>query len=346
MQPQSHELHALQEVLKPRVQRLQARVGDRLAPDRRHPLYRERVVHLLQLGGHHHQTFYGLAQRHQSALDSRDQEVESIHFLAVEDAERDDASIWGFLVRLRVCILLLHKLGHPLQEACGHICHEVLGLFASASRRHARLHADHGVEELPGGLGLSRDLSIGVQAVHLGILIHRQASNVFTDLFQGPLLRGIVGIQWTQLVFVVKELFVEVPMKESADQTHILVVRDSAAIVDLCDDVVQRDPRHARLRFQVHLDLLPRDLEIAIHPLVGHVPTDGSELPAFQDRRVEEGQGEQQLLVLSRLRAALIHLGLDVLEGPVQVCTQALRGLVGDLDTTLQDRHWEGWGRH
>mmetsp|Transcript_13600 Transcript_13600/g.34405 ORF Transcript_13600/g.34405 Transcript_13600/m.34405 type:complete len:273 (-) Transcript_13600:2791-3609(-) len=181
-----------------------------------------------------------------------------------------------------------------------------------------------------------------MQAVDLRVFVHGQASDIVSDFFKRALLRRIVVLKRTQLVAVVQYPFVEVPLQESADQTHILVVRHPAAIVHLGDDVLQRCPGDLGLSDEVHAHLLAGHLEVGVHPLVGDVPTDGAELAALQDHRVEEGEAKEQFFVLSGLlRAGLVDVLADVLEGTAEVGAQALRRLVRDLDAVLEDWHGE-----
>mmetsp|Transcript_62941 Transcript_62941/g.150347 ORF Transcript_62941/g.150347 Transcript_62941/m.150347 type:complete len:305 (-) Transcript_62941:6203-7117(-) len=263
----------------------------------------------------------------------------------MKNTQRDDAAIFRLFVRLGTGLLATHDFGHPLQKALGHLRDDLLGPHL-ARRGDPRLHREDDVQKLPRFLRLRGDLGVGVKTEDLGIFIHRQLPHVLPDLLQRALVRAGVSVQRAELVPILQHTFVEVAFQEGANEAHVLVVRHAAAVVDLCDDVVQGDPRHSSLRFQIHLHLLAAHLEIAVHPLVGHVPSDGPELPALQDRRVEEGQGVQQLLVLARLAASFIDLFSDVLEAPGEVRAQALGRLVGDLDASLQHRHRESGGGH
>ena len=56
---------------------------------------------------------------------------------------------------------------------------------------------------------------------------------------------------------------------------------------------------------------------------------------------MEVGESEEQLLILSGLGAALIVLLPDVSVGPLQVGLETSWWLVGELDSTLQNRHRE-----
>lgn len=95
---------------------------------------------------------------------------------------------------------------------------------------------------------------------------------------------------------------------------------------------------------QVLHELLLRDVEIGVHPLVLDVPADGTVLSAFEDDRVEEGQSEDHFLVLVRLgEVFFIVLLAQVTERAEDTSLQTSRRFIGQLDSTLEDGHWEGW---
>mmetsp|Transcript_25633 Transcript_25633/g.67051 ORF Transcript_25633/g.67051 Transcript_25633/m.67051 type:complete len:319 (+) Transcript_25633:575-1531(+) len=291
-QPRRHERHSSLKVGHPGIQRLQARVCH-ITPHGRDLLHEERIVHFLQLRGHHDQSLEGVAERQHAVLHAHDESVEAISLLPVEDAQGDDTSIWSGLVRLLVRILFLELPWDTGQECFEHLGADLLRCFASSSRRQTRLNTHDGVQELLCLLRLSSDQGVGVQAKHLGVLVHWQAFHVFPQVLNWTFLRRVVIVKGTQLVAVIQDTFIEVPFQEGADQAHILVVRHTPTVINLCNDVVQRDPRNSRLRFEVHLNLFSRDLEVAVHPLVRNVPANGSELPSLEDSRVEEGEREE-----------------------------------------------------
>mmetsp|Transcript_116730 Transcript_116730/g.316960 ORF Transcript_116730/g.316960 Transcript_116730/m.316960 type:complete len:753 (+) Transcript_116730:99-2357(+) len=345
-EPVVHEGDPRLEVGKPGVEGLQARVRDRLPPEGRQLLHQEAAVHLLELRGHHHKALDGFAKTHQGALHPGDKGIEAVQLLPVENPLGDDAPARRLGVRLRVRVSPLQELGRAREEAVRHLGDQLLGALPHAARGRPGLHADDRVQEPLGLLRLRGDLRVGVQAEHLRVLVEREARHEPAHLLDGPLRRGGVGVERAELVAVLQEALVEVAGEEGADEPYVLVVRHAAAVVHLRDDVRQGDPRHARLRLQVHLNLLSRNLEVAVHPLVGHVPSDRAELSPLQDGGVEESKAEEELLELPGFRAALVHLGSDILKRAAEVGPQTLRWLIGDLDAVLQHRHRKGRRGH
>mmetsp|Transcript_175347 Transcript_175347/g.562466 ORF Transcript_175347/g.562466 Transcript_175347/m.562466 type:complete len:460 (+) Transcript_175347:949-2328(+) len=244
-------------------------------------------------------------------------------------------------------MLLLCAFRDARQEVLGHGRDDLLGGLAAAARGDAGLHADDRVQELFGLIELRRDLSIRVESKDARILVHRQGLQVCPCLVQRDIARRVIPLQACKPEAFDHHLGTEIALEDRGDESHILVVCDAASIVDLGDDVSQRGPRDLRLSHEVHPDLLTGHLEVGVHPLVGDVPPDGAELPPLEDDGVEEGQAEEQVLVLEGLRGAgLEDVLADVLERSAQVRSETLGRLVGDLDAVLQDGHREEGRRH
>mmetsp|Transcript_66951 Transcript_66951/g.173574 ORF Transcript_66951/g.173574 Transcript_66951/m.173574 type:complete len:333 (+) Transcript_66951:1144-2142(+) len=239
-------------------------------------------------------------------------------------------------------VLLLRRVRNRLQEAFRHARDDLLAGLAAPAGGDAGLHADDGIEELLGLVELRRDQRIRVQPEDSGILVHWQRLQVVPGLVQGALGWRVVRLQACEPEARHQHRRREVALQHRGDQPHVLVVCDAAAIVHLGDDVLQRCPGDLGLSDEVHAHLLAGHLEVGVHPLVGDVPTDGAELAALQDHRVEEGEAKEQFFVLSGLlRAGLVDVLADVLEGTAEVGAQALRRLVRDLDAVLEDWHGE-----
>mmetsp|Transcript_24133 Transcript_24133/g.59654 ORF Transcript_24133/g.59654 Transcript_24133/m.59654 type:complete len:269 (-) Transcript_24133:2871-3677(-) len=229
---------------------------------------------------------------------------------------------------------------YPRLDGLSKFIDDLIGRLAGAACRYSWLDRDDDVKEVARLLLLAGDVCIHVQAKDVRFLIHRQSVNVIADGLQVALWRCVIYVTFRQLIAVVHYVRTEVSRQDRINQPDILVVGDSAAIVDLRHDVIERLVRHTRLLSQIHVELLQGDLEVAVHPLIGDVPTNGAKLAPFEDHRVEEGEGEEELLELPALDAALVHILRYVQEAASQVGLQTLWRLICDLDSALQ--HWHG----
>ena len=133
-----------------------------------------------------------------------------------------------------------------------------------------------------------------------------------------------------------EDLIVAVGLKDSLDKSDVLIISDSSTVVDLSSNEVKHLVRDEVVSIEESLELHSADLEVLVGEAVGDVPTDCAELTSVLDDGVEEGEAEEELLVLVGL---LTVVELSVVErsvGSQEVSFQTLRRLESDLDRVLK----------
>mmetsp|Transcript_85225 Transcript_85225/g.241486 ORF Transcript_85225/g.241486 Transcript_85225/m.241486 type:complete len:254 (+) Transcript_85225:1097-1858(+) len=186
-----------------------------------------------------------------------------------------------------------------------------------------------------------------MQSEHAWIFVHWQRLQVGTGLVEGALSWWIVSVQASKPEILREHLLREVTLQHRRNEPDVLVVSDTAAVIDLSYDIAEGDPRHVGLRCEVHVHLLAGDCKVGVHPLVRDVPAYRPKLPPLEDDGVEEGEAKQQLLELKGLLdACLVQILGEICKLPIQVGPQTLWRLVCDLDATLEHGNRECQRRH
>lgn len=138
------------------------------------------------------------------------------------------------------------------------------------------------------------------------------------------------------MVVPLHDIIIHVLLQKGLDQSHVLVIGDSAAIIDHGDNSVQGTVGDDRLLVNIHLQLKIGGVKVGIHPVIRDVPADWPEFAALQNDGVEESQTEQQFLEGLGLLTTVVDFLLDFVVGSGKIRLQAFRRLVGELDAALQ----------
>eukprot|EP00162_Nutomonas_longa_P015768 comp22409_c0_seq1/m.54601 comp22409_c0_seq1/g.54601 ORF comp22409_c0_seq1/g.54601 comp22409_c0_seq1/m.54601 type:complete len:806 (-) comp22409_c0_seq1:847-3264(-) len=229
--------------------------------------------------------------------------------------------------------------------------HELVVLVSASAASAARgrtadsLDGDEGIHERGGLLELECDVRVGVETKHLWRVEIRQSLDKVAGGLQGARWRSKVCLGSRELVAVAEDVWGDVQMDDRANTALVKMIGDTAAIVDLAKQILQRLERNLALVVEILAQHAVRDGKVGVVPLVGDVPSDGSELAALLDDGMEEGQAKDELLELARLCARLILFFVDREERALQVGLDALGRLVGQLDAGLEHGHGEGLGR-
>jgi hypothetical protein len=163
-------------------------------------------------------------------------------------------------------------------------------------------------------------------------------------VLEGILILAVVAEE--DILIHVEHAILDVLLSKGSKQFSIEIVSDSATVEHLADHVLKHGcvdlldlvllRRGADEVVQVFLDEAERGLQIGVVELVGHAPSQGTELSSFDDHGVQVADGEDQILpvgVVNLLQEFLVDHGG---EGLVETCLKALGRLVGDLDDFLQ----------
>eukprot|EP00968_Pinguiococcus_pyrenoidosus_P011500 scaffold926_cov248-Pinguiococcus_pyrenoidosus.AAC.13 len=287
--------------------------------------------------GHHDEALDGLLNLLERRLDDGDQAVEAVKLLRQEHPHGVHGAGADGLEGLWVRRSHVELVSHALFEVLGNLAYDVVvtgtgGVLLAAAAAAAAAGRDDSVEQRLGLLVLEGDVRVVVQAEDL-----RRA------LRDASFLRSEVDAGLAEAVVVAEQLGREKGRENAGDGALVHLVGHPATVHHLGNDHVQGVPWQDLVLLRVHADHRHPGLEVAIHPAVRDVPSHGAELLALQDERVEEGQGEHQLLVRagSRATAALVVGFFEVQEGALEVRPQTLGRLIGDLDARLQNRHRE-----
>eukprot|EP00982_Pelagococcus_subviridis_P017577 31550-Pelagococcus_subviridis.AAC.10 len=346
-QPRVHELDPAVVVRDPAAEGLERRIRG-FFPHARDLVVQKVGVHLLELAGHDDDALDRLLKLREGRDDDRREVVEPLDLLteddgqgfqlpgvrAIEEAER------GFVE------------GHRRRDGRG----ELLGergdnlVRRSPTLRGGRpgLYGQHRVHHLLRLLHLERDVRVRVHAENFRRLRQRQRVHEIPHALQIPLRRRVVRPTRREPVRVFQQS-ADVVLLQVAHQTATVeVVRDAPAVVDLTRHVHERGPRDLVLLLQKHLQREHGALDVGRVELVPDVPPERTEFPSLLNHRVEGAERVHELLVRRRLRARLPLLVVDVVKRSLHVRAHALRGLVRELNSVLEDQRGEdvrGHGR-
>lgn len=102
----------------------------------------------------------------------------------------------------------------------------------------------------------------------------------------------------TELVSIPHDIIVDIILQYGLNQPDILIVSDPATIIDLGSKEIDDFVRHVIVFIQQHFQLSFTYCQVFVGELVSDVPSDGSEFTTVLDDGVEEGEAEEQFLIL------------------------------------------------
>jgi hypothetical protein len=103
-------------------------------------------------------------------------------------------------------------------------------------------------------------------------------------------LGEVAGAGRVEILVILDDIIVQVFLEYTDQADPVPIISDPASKVDIASHVDQCVPRDILALGQEHLQGLDADVQIAIVELVADVEAEGTELAAFLDDRVEEGQ--------------------------------------------------------
>ena len=112
-----------------------------------------------------------------------------------------------------------------------------------------------------------------------------------------------------------QDIFVDITLQNSLDQSDILFLRHTATVIDLSAKHVQHLIRHVIISLNELEKLHSAHFQVLIREGVWDIPADGTELSPVLDDSVEETEAEQKLFKDFRLRALLKLLRREGLVG-------------------------------
>jgi hypothetical protein len=127
-----------------------------------------------------------------------------------------------------------------------------------------------------------------MQPIDFRIVLERQSRNIALDRFKRKIARLMIDPRAGKLIVPLHDIRIKIAQQQGSDKFDILIVSDSASVVDLCYEIVQRLVRNCWLLIEIHLQLHLRSVEVRVHPFIGNVPTYGTVFTTLQNYRVEE----------------------------------------------------------
>lgn len=334
--PLGNEDHPFVDVGDPGAKRLQGKRSDG-AECLWHLVVEEGSGHSVQFLRHDDLTEQGLLHICQHDDHSREETVVSDDFL------REDG-VHGLVVTGRVLldhVVVVEGSRSLVLDLLRDIGNDFFSRLTSAGAR-SRLDTQDELEQVSRGGLISGDLSVVMETEGFWIWHQRQIGDVLLVVVNASNSDGSVDTRVRELEVLVKQFWFDEPLDNGTDQSDVLVIGDSTAIVDLGSQELQHLVGNDIVLIEEVLELLGANHEILIGELVHDVPADRSELASILNTSVEEGEGKSQLLVLVWLCAVIQRLLIVVGVGSHQVRSETGRRLESHLNRTLQDTDREG----
>mmetsp|Transcript_20779 Transcript_20779/g.35680 ORF Transcript_20779/g.35680 Transcript_20779/m.35680 type:complete len:340 (-) Transcript_20779:11876-12895(-) len=244
-------------------------------------------------------------------------------------------------------VVLVPGLGHLLEQVVGQDHHLLLPGQPAPAARLARLDVQDGAQHRGRVPQAVRDVGVGVQPEDLGGVDLR---HVLRD--ELPVLQDLVKardlVPGAELEIGGQDAGRDEDFGEGGEQDAVLVVGDTAAVLDLGDHVAARVVGHGGPL----LGVVPEHRQVVLHELHGGAPVpeivlvrdappDGAELAPLLHDRVQVRNGVEHRLPLDAaevVKEVLRHPRVR----PQEPCSHALRRLIGQLDGHLQQPNGEG----
>mmetsp|Transcript_36227 Transcript_36227/g.69418 ORF Transcript_36227/g.69418 Transcript_36227/m.69418 type:complete len:397 (+) Transcript_36227:3801-4991(+) len=343
LQPFVEKPYALNHLLHIAGQRLQRR--ERLSqPFRWHLAYAQRYSNLLELCRHHHEPVHRLLDVREGAANHVQQVVDPAQLLAQHRVHAVQVLHRIFLLRQ----LQVEVTGKSLEDLFGGGVHSLFERVASpAPASHARLRVEERFQNGVGLLDLPCNVGVLVQAKHFWRADQRKLFDEGDEVRMPISQRHMVRFA-AQLVPVLQDLGVVEIREQGHQEAAVLRVRHLAPVVALPARVRERVEGDGFVFVQEHLELAHGDAEVVLVEFVRDVPSDGAVASSLAYGAVEEAEAVQHLSPGIGLGAlaeeVVVRYGVALVQ-PQQSGAKRLRGLGGNLDSSLQDADGEDVGR-
>ena len=136
-----------------------------------------------------------------------------------------------------------------------------------------------------------------MQTEGLGLRIERKSLDVIQIILLVAGCERVVETTSREWVSLDEDVAVDVAPQDGLNQTDILLLCDSATVVDLGSEHVEHLVGYLVVCFHELLQLASADDQIFVGEGVGDIPADGTELSSVLDDGVEEAEAEEDLLV-------------------------------------------------
>lgn len=154
-----------------------------------------------------------------------------------------------------------------------------------------------------------------MHAEGLGRGRQRQSLDIFQDSHLGFRIGCIIDTTGRVLVRFSEGFGTDIRANDLFDQDFVLIVGDTAAIVDIGPQVLNDFERNMVIFIQEYLQLTFANHEIFVGEVVGNIPADRAKFAAFLNDGMEEAKAEEQFLEGFRILAIIEFFVIQVLEG-------------------------------
>mmetsp|Transcript_152655 Transcript_152655/g.266544 ORF Transcript_152655/g.266544 Transcript_152655/m.266544 type:complete len:373 (+) Transcript_152655:788-1906(+) len=185
-----------------------------------------------------------------------------------------------------------------------------------------------------------------MQPKHLWVRIERPFLDVVQVVVPVASLNGLVQRGGGEAVPDSLHVWAHQRLQKCHQAPAVEIVGHAPPIVDLPTQELDHRIRDVVIDIQEVVHLLDADGQVSRRELILDVPAQGAELAPLLDHRMEEAEGEEQLLEHVCALGALQELVCEGRVGADDVVSQPLWGLVRHLHSNLEHGHGERDGGH
>lgn len=110
-------------------------------------------------------------------------------------------------------------------------------------------------------------------------------------------LNAVIDTTFTELISISHDITVDVIFQNCFDESDILIICDSTAVIDLSSQEVDDLVRNVIVFIQQHFQLFLTDGQILIGEFISNIPTYSTELSTILNDSVEQGKSKEEFLV-------------------------------------------------
>jgi hypothetical protein len=162
--------------------------------------------------------------------------------------------------------------------------------------------------------------------------VKRKRLNVINVFLLFPSNWTVIQPASREFVSILNNSIIDVCPQNCDDESGILIIGDSASVVDFSTDIVEGLERDLFVSFNKGFQLASADDEIFIGKSVRDVPTDRAKLPSILNDSVEEGKAEQKLFVGLGFGALFKVLDVKSFVSTKDILSESARRLKSHLD--------------
>jgi hypothetical protein len=171
-----------------------------------------------------------------------------------------------------------------------------------------------------------------VETVDLGIGIQWQISNVSKVVLLRVGIYRVIQSTLGELESYLLDTLSDVSTQNGLNESDILVISDSTAIVNLSSKVIKHLERNYFIVIKESFQLLLADIKVFKCECIWDVPTNGSELSSVLNDSMEERESEKKHLIFLGLVTVVKQFVIKYIISSQKIRTKTLRWLKSHLN--------------